>query len=78
MPCRVGISTNPDERREYWERKVVGLTQWQIIGEHRSRERAQEHETEHALKNGCEYSPGGQDAIGMWYVYRFTYTRTRS
>ena len=78
MPCRVGITTDPETRRAYWEGQVVGLTGWQIVANYRSRDEAQRHETRYAQTHGCEASPGGADASGTWYVYRFDYTRTRS
>jgi len=78
MPCRVGITTRPDERRAEWERRVVGLTNWRIIGEYHSRQKAQAHEERYAQQTGCQAWPGGSDAPGPWYVYRFDYIRERS
>lgn len=77
MPCRVGITTNPDERRAYWETQVVGLTNWRILEWYSSREDAQAHENRYAQQSGCQASHGGAPAQGPWAVYRFDYTRTR-
>ena len=77
MPCRVGMTTDPESRRASWENKVVGLTNWRILGKYRSREEAQASETRYASRYGCQASPGGPDATGTWYVYRFDYTRKR-
>lgn len=75
MPCRVGITTDPGSRRSYWENRVVGLTNWRILMKFRSRSAAQQYENEYAARYGCHAHPGGPDAPGTWYVYRFDYTR---
>jgi len=77
MPCRVGITTNLDARKAFWESKVYGLTNWRVLAGYRSREEAQAHETRYANRYNCQSSPGGGKARGSWYVYRFDYTRTR-
>ena len=77
MPCRVGITTDPDRRKAEWESKVVRLRNWRILNSYRSREKAQEHETRYAKRYGCQAAPGGAEAGGTWYVYRFDYTRTK-
>lgn len=76
MPCRVGITTRPDERRAEWERAVIGLRNWQIIGRYSSKEQAQAHEDRYAAQTGCQASHGGPDPDGTWYVYRFDYTKS--
>jgi len=78
MPCRVGMTTDPESRRAFWENQVIGLTNWRILGKYRSRSEAQQHEIQYASRYGCHASPGGADAPGLWYVYRFDYTRKRS
>ena len=76
MPCRVGISTDPEgNRRRYWESKVVGFKNWQILKRFPDQAKAQEYETEYAARHGCKAHPGGPPAPGTWYVYRFDYTR---
>ena len=77
MPCRVGITTDPDTRRDQWKSQVVGFTNWRILSNFRSRAEAQEYETRYAKRYGCHAYHGGADAPGTWYVYRFDYTRTR-
>ena len=78
MPCRVGITTNPDARRAHWQGQVVGFRDWRILKTFTNRSKAQEYETQYAARYGCQASGGGADAPGTWYVYRFDYTRTRS
>jgi len=77
MPCRVGITTNPTQRRTYWESQVVGLTNWRILATYRTKAEAQAHETRHASTYGCQAHAGGADAPGIWSVYKFEYVRTR-
>jgi hypothetical protein len=77
MPCRVGITTDPKGRRAYWESQVVELKNWRILKSFASKAKAQEYETQYAARYDCQAYPGGPDAPGTWYVYRFDYTRTR-
>ena len=77
MPCRVGITTDPDTRRAFWQAQVVGFANWRILTTFRSKEKAQEYETWYARRYGCQAYAGGPDAPGTWYVYRFDYTRRR-
>ena len=78
MPTRVGITTDPEERKKYWSAHVVGLSKWKILKHFKKREEAQEYEKSYAKRYGCVYSPGGQNAEGTWFVYRFEYVRKRS
>ncbi len=76
MPCRVGISTNPEKRRQDWEGRVVGLRKWRILNTFRSFRYAQDYEIRMANKYGCKAAPeGASGARGPWYVYYFEYTR---
>lgn len=77
MPCRVGITTNPEERKAYWNRNVHGLSNWRIIGTHKTKKAAQAQESNYAIKHGCHAHPGGEDVPGPWYVYKFDYTRKK-
>ena len=85
MPCRVGITTTPSERKKHWKNHVVGLNNWQdqYVG---SKSDTQEQENIrksnchlHQRHRGtCHASPGGGNpkSIG-WYVYEFDYIRER-
>ena len=77
MPCRVGITTRPNERRLEWEREVVGLSDWKILETYFSKQAAQDHEDRVAASHGCHASHGGADVGGLWYVYHFCYVRIR-
>lgn len=77
MPCQVGITTNPDQRRKQWENEYSSLRNWQIMGRHNNREDAQRQETEFARQYGCEAHPGGDEPDrpnSIWYVYRFDHS----
>lgn len=76
MPCRVGITTDPERRKKEWENKVVGLKNWRILLKTTSRKKAQQKETDYAKEHGCQASPGGSGS-GTWYVYYFKYTREK-
>jgi len=54
MPCRVGITTNLDRRREEWEDQVVGFRNWIILEQFDNRDDAQAYEDEYAREHGCE------------------------
>jgi hypothetical protein len=77
MPCRVGITTDPKGRRADWESQVVGLRNWRILKSFASEAKAQEYETRYAARYDCQAYRGGRSASGIWYVYRFDYTRDR-
>lgn len=77
MPCRVGITTNPSQRRAYWETQVVGLKDWRILATYKNKADAQAHETRHAASYGCVAHAGGPQTTGTWSVYKFEYIRTR-
>ncbi len=79
MACRIGITTNLEERKQYWQNKCDGFANWQVLAGPLSKEEAQEKETELAQKYGCEAYPGGDDPDidEGWYVYYFTFTKER-
>lgn len=75
MPCRVGITTNPSARKIDWQSKVVGFKNWRLLAACSSRKAAQKYEDWYAERYRCQAFPGGADAPGRWYVYRFDYVR---
>ena len=85
MPCRVGITTNPQQRRVQWEGRVVGLKNWRTHGSHLSKEDAQDEEdrlvydcNSNGSRGTCHGRAGGGDPKGQgWTVYSFDYTRER-
>lgn len=78
MPCRVGITTDLEKRKAYWESRVHSLSNWLLLGSCRSRAQAQAHETRYSIAYKCQAAPGGRDSGGSWHVYRFNYTRLKS
>ena len=73
MHCRVGITTNPDRRRDEWQDQVIGFRNWKIVNQFDNREEAQAFEDQYAREFGCEAHPGGEEAPGIWYVYYFEF-----
>ena len=74
MACRVGITTDPDRRKEEWKLEYPNLQGWEIIGKHRTKSAAQAQEDREAEERGCVSSQGGADADGAtWFVYYFRY-----
>ena len=74
--CRVGMTTDKEGRKAYWEGEISNITHWEWFGPYNSREDAQTAETNLASLYGCESHPGGRDPEGnpQWWVYKFTYT----
>ncbi len=74
MPCRIGITTDPDRRLQEWRRKHPGLRRWRILGRYGSKSEAQAQETLLARRHGCEAWPGGVGPeTATWYVYCFEF-----
>jgi hypothetical protein len=77
MPCRVGITTDPNTRKTYWESHVIGFKNWRIVTKFKSKEKAQAYEKWYASRYNCRAHAGGPDTPGTWHVYRFDYIRER-
>lgn len=74
MPCRIGMTTNPDARKKDWKARHPTLRNWKILGEYDSKTKAQKAETEFAEQYGCKaYSGGSGPQKGDWVVYKFNY-----
>ena len=72
MACRVGISTNPEERIAHWKR-VEGHTYSTVLARGLTYDQAQTRETNEARKRGCHSAPGGDPGKDrnryVWSVY---------
>ena len=77
MLCRVGITTDPEKRKSYWNNQVIGFKNWRILQKYANKKDAQTHENRAAKKYNCIAHAGGPDTPGIWYVYKFEYTRTK-
>lgn len=70
MTCRVGMSTDPYTRINYWM-ALEGHTSYQILATNLTYEEALERERIEALSVGCKQSAGGPHMGGrVWSVYR--------
>ena len=75
MGCRVGITTNIEERKKYWKMVHPTLKAWSFKGPF-SREVAQAYEIKIKEKFQCDGGPGGTnpyDKTDDWFVYYFEY-----
>lgn len=85
MPCKIGITTNPERRRVYWQNRAEGFANWQILEIFRSKAAAKEYEAAYALRHGCETDLDDSDPPrtsrepkiqhDWWHVYHFDYVR---
>jgi hypothetical protein len=83
MTCKIGITTNSEARRVYWQNRSIGFANWEILNIFRCKAAAKEFETAYAFRNGCEVTPDYADAPSTgrepvpeyewWYVYHFDY-----
>jgi len=83
MPCRIGITTNPEVKQAYWQNQATGFMNWQILNIFRSKAAAKEYETAYAFRHKCEVTPSASEALSItkelmteykwWYVYHFDY-----
>ena len=69
MACRVGMSTDPDERIRYWKEKE-GHTYSTILASGLTYDEALAREEKEAKDRGCRQSGGGPRISGrVWSVY---------
>ena len=69
MACRVGMSTDPQERIQHWKDKE-GHTHSKILARRLTYEAAQIREEKEAKVRRCRFSPGGRYVSGrVWSVY---------
>lgn len=69
MGCRIGISTKPQERIDYWK-SCEKHTDSEILHCGLSYDAAQLFEDLEAEERGCVSSPGGKPVPGdVWSVY---------
>ena len=73
MACRVGMSTDPDERIAYWKAKENCLS-GRVVASNLTYDEALAMERRLAERDGCRYGGGGQRVPGrVWSVYRMSY-----
>ena len=70
MACRVGMSTDPQERIRHWKAKE-GHTQGSVLASGLSYDQALAREKSEATKGGCHQSGGGpRNGLSNWSVYK--------
>lgn len=76
MKCRIGITSNLEQRERAWRATHPNLNNWTILMGPLGRKEAQAWETKLAAEQGCQAHPGGDEPDNpnaKWYVYRFEY-----
>ena len=74
MACRIGMTTNPGERKRHWEGEYPALCNWMILGRYKTRSEALQAEITLAQQHGCvSVSDGDGDENDDWVVYKFDY-----
>ena len=69
MACRIGMSTDPEERIRYWKNEE-GHTDHEILASNLLYREAQVLEESEANARGCRQEAGGPDKEGaVWSVY---------
>ena len=72
MACRIGITTDPEKRKLYWEGQHPTLRNWEILEWHNTKSAAQKAETRLAKQYNCTAHPGGDGPENdRWAVYKF-------
>lgn len=81
MGCRVGITTNPEDRELYWSVRHRNFRAWRILCKAHTRQAAQDMENRYAEQYKCKSLPGGDDRDAVladtWYVYYFEHDGVR-
>ena len=84
MPCRVGITTDPEERKRHWKRRVHGLRNWKqdFIGRKSEAQAIEDSRIRNCNlsrnRGKCHGNHGGGDPYNPnWYVYEFDYDRMK-
>ncbi len=77
MNCRIGMTTNPEQRRAQWLVEYPSMRNWKVLmGPIGDKATAQVAEAKLSQELGCISSPGGNDPddpLAPWFIYRFEY-----
>lgn len=76
MGCRIGITTNLKERKNYWKEKYKyrNFRNWRIVRTFRTKTNAQNWENEEKKRTGCvAYSGGAGPEKATYYGYKFNF-----
>ena len=75
MACRIGITTDPEERKKHWSSRCKGFKNWTILKSGLTKSQADDEEQRLAKLHGCEAHAGGAAVAGKtWSVYRFEHS----
>ena len=72
MACRIGITTDPDQRKRFWRAQHPDMRNWHVLDQFSTKTLAQQFETRTAQNLGCKAAPGGDGPeTATWSVYFF-------
>ncbi len=79
VPCRIGMTTNPERRKKEWTREYRkqgrNIISWNVLDTYESKSVAQAFETREAKNQNCEAHLGGRrPEKATWYVYKLEYS----
>lgn len=74
MLCKIGITTNPDKKLKYWQKKHSRVVNWNILETCETKSQARAKELQWAHRRRCETVPADKgDENATWHIYRFEY-----
>ncbi len=79
MGCRVGITTNEEERKKHWKSQYPSMKNWKILKTFNNKTDAQKYETAKAKSHKCVAHHGGDGPEkATWIVYHFDFNETKA
>lgn len=73
MKKRVGMTTDPERRKQFWQNLYPSLKNWKIIRENLNYQEAQDLERHYEILGYERGAGGGYVADYTWSVYTFEY-----
>ena len=80
MPCKIGITRSPKERKSYVEMIYRTAKNWQILGIYEERSEAAAAQRRFTAQLGCQTVEQTEETEGEhrqpWHVFFFTHGKT--
>ena len=77
MPSRVGMTTNPEERKAHWQANVHGFSNWRIVLRGLTYNQAHAKEMEYRGRGYVGHQGGSPKTGNNYVIYTFDYTREK-
>ncbi len=75
MPCQIGVTSDPDAKREYCSKIYKTFSEWKILETFEDLAEAREAQNKHIKETGCAKSSFEESDDGSfkrkWHVYFF-------